>query len=235
LTTAILWESAWHIVLDMYCRNCGKEIPEDSNFCPNCGTETKTNTEVCDDTKGSEHNVENSVSKKANKNVGCSTIIVIIGFILLSFLFKPFIKQCSRQQIRKAQETTGVFGAGSDRAERIIDGIRKEMPIKLEVLGTLNRVYYGTGLVIMDFEPDNISVPKDIDDNNASVNTNASKQFVMAEIQNMPDNLKQLIKDVADEKFSLSVEFRLRPEGQNTTVILEPSEILAALLDIFFV
>ena len=213
----------------MYCRNCGKEIPDDSNFCPNCGTEIKANTEVLDDTKESEHNVDNCVPKKGNKNVGCSTILVIVGFLLLSLLFKPFIKQCSRQQIRKAQETTGVFGAGSDRAERIIDGIKKEMPIKLEVLGTLNRVYYGTGVVIMDFEPDNILVPKEIDDNNVSVNTNASKQFVMAEIQNMPDNVRQLIKEVADESFSLSLEFRIRPSGHNITVTLDPSEILAAL------
>lgn len=213
----------------MYCRNCGKEIPNDSNFCPNCGTEIKANAEVLDNTKESEHNVENGVSKKANKNVGCSTILVIVGFILLSQFFKPFIKQCSRQQIRRTQCPTGVFEAGSDRAERIIDGIKKEMPIKLEVLGTLNRVYYGTGLVIMDFEPDNILVPEGIDDNNVSVNSNASKQFVMAEIQNMPDNVRQLIKEVADESFSLSLEFRIRPSGHNITVTLDPSEILAAL------
>lgn len=37
LTTAILWESAWHIVVDMYCRNCGKILPNGSNYCPNCG------------------------------------------------------------------------------------------------------------------------------------------------------------------------------------------------------
>lgn len=213
----------------MYCRICGKEIPDDSNFCPNCGTEIKANTEVLDDTKESEHNVEKSVPKKANKNVGCSTILVIVGFFLLSLLFKPFIKQCSRQQIRKTQETTGVFGAGADRAERIIDGIKKEMPIKLEVLGTLNRVYYGTGLVVMDFEPDNILVPKEIGDNNIIVNANASKQFVIAEIQNMPDNLKCLIKEVADEEFSLSLDFRIRPMGHNINVILGPSEIIAAL------
>ena len=58
----------------------------------------------------------------------------------------------------------------------------------------------------MDFEPDNILVPEGIDDNNVSVNSNASKQFVMAEIQNMPDNVRQLIKEVADESFSLSTK-----------------------------
>ena len=27
----------------MECKNCGKEIPEDSTFCPNCGNITNSN------------------------------------------------------------------------------------------------------------------------------------------------------------------------------------------------
>lgn len=214
----------------MYCRNCGKEIPSESNFCPNCGTEIIANKEVVvNDIKECEQNTENSIPKKTNKHLGCSTILVTVGFILLLSLLKPFIKQYSRQQIKKSQDATGVLGAGYDRAEHIIDGIKKEMPIKLEVLGTLSHVFYGTGLVIMEFEPDNTMIPMGIDDVNVSINTNASKQFVMAEIQNMPDNLKQLIKEVADERFSLSLGFRFSPNGQNTTVLLEPSDILKAV------
>lgn len=31
----------------MYCRYCGKELPEDSNYCPNCGKRQKDNSSEC--------------------------------------------------------------------------------------------------------------------------------------------------------------------------------------------
>lgn len=30
----------------MYCRYCGKELPNDSNFCPNCGEKQKNESSV---------------------------------------------------------------------------------------------------------------------------------------------------------------------------------------------
>ena len=48
----------------MKCKNCGKEIPDDSTFCPNCGNIT---------------NVNKTIKKFQFKNLSLKSILVIIA------------------------------------------------------------------------------------------------------------------------------------------------------------
>ena len=50
----------------MYCRNCGKELPEGSSFCPNCGAQT------------SEHQVK--TKRKKNRIVAALLALTVGGF-----------------------------------------------------------------------------------------------------------------------------------------------------------
>lgn len=49
----------------MECKNCGKEIPEDSTFCPNCGNPINS--------------IEKSKKKFELKNLSLKSILVIIA------------------------------------------------------------------------------------------------------------------------------------------------------------
>lgn len=49
----------------MECKNCGKEIPDDSTFCPNCGRTI--------------NNIKRSYKKIQMKNLSLKSILVIIA------------------------------------------------------------------------------------------------------------------------------------------------------------
>lgn len=219
----------------MYCRNCGKEIPQDSNYCPKCGTQQiASNENVVDETNEIVNNTDSGLSKRENKSkIGCSSILVIVGLMGLSLLLKPLVKQCTRQQfeqhLKHVEETTGVLGTGSDRASYIIDEIKKEMPFNLPMLGDIERVYYGTGLIIMEFEINDSYNPLELDINNVGKNSETSKDFVMTEIQFMSDNLRKAMEDIANESFSLSFDLQLKSDSRSANIVLGPSEIKEAL------
>lgn len=219
----------------MYCRKCGNEMPKDSNYCPNCGTPLiAVNESILDEQKEIANNTDSDLQKGNNKSkIGCSSMLVIIGLIGLSLLLKPLVKQCTRQQFEQhrkhIEETTGVLGTGSDRASYIIDEIKKEMPFNLPMLGDIERVYYGTGLIIMEFELNDSYNPLELDINNVGKNSKSSKDFVMTEIQFMSENLRKAMEDIANKSFSLSFDLRLKSNSRSANIILEPSEIKEAL------
>lgn len=67
----------------MYCKNCGKQIPDDSKFCPNCGHKLQ-------ETKFQETNVSNRTD---NDSVGATIIgtiskhkYIALGYCLWFFI-----------------------------------------------------------------------------------------------------------------------------------------------------
>jgi len=103
------------------------------------------------------------------------------------------------------------------------------MPFNLPMLGDIERVYYGTGLIIMEFELNDSYNPMELDINNVGRNSKTSKDFVMTEIQFMPDNLRKAMEDIANESFSLSFDLQLKLDSRSSNIVLEPSEIKEAL------
>lgn len=73
----------------MYCRNCGKELPENSKFCNNCGAPQ----EKVEITKTEDFSVQTADKKSLNKNDWVSLllkILFIIAPVLNFFLVIPF-------------------------------------------------------------------------------------------------------------------------------------------------
>jgi len=78
----------------MYCKNCGKEIPNDSKFCQHCGSGQSNNDSIqserdCDNSasdnyKSNYGNIINVLSK-SKKLIGIYAIWVIINIILYCF------------------------------------------------------------------------------------------------------------------------------------------------------
>lgn len=69
----------------MYCRNCGKEIPDNSLYCNNCGA-SKTNDKLIDD-------------NKETKVWGILSIIfdLVPGFLVFGLVF-AIVGLCTYQQ-----------------------------------------------------------------------------------------------------------------------------------------
>lgn len=64
------------VFCSMKCKNCGKEIPEDSTFCPNCGKPT--------------NNIEKSYRKIQLKNLSLKSILVIIAIGIWMLVLQNF-------------------------------------------------------------------------------------------------------------------------------------------------
>lgn len=80
----------------MFCRKCGKEIPEESNFCPNCGY-NKTNEGYP------------SISRKFSVTKGFIIFHMICGVFM--FFIPTIVGACALGQlgsVKKVEELTTV-------------------------------------------------------------------------------------------------------------------------------
>lgn len=132
----------------------------------------------------------------------------------------------------KAQERadeTGILGAGLDRAHYIIDEIDKLSPFSLEMLGEIRKTHFGMGMIIMEFEFSDIQNPLGLDLDYVYKNEDAAKEFIMTEIQGMPEELRKVMSDITKEQFSLSIGLSLTSGSKSANIRLEPHEIENAL------
>ena len=63
----------------MYCRECGKEIPDDANYCNICGTQVKHNTDT-------DESYRRSVIKPSFKGINRKTIKSAVIMLVVAFL-----------------------------------------------------------------------------------------------------------------------------------------------------
>ncbi len=72
----------------MYCRNCGKQMPDDANFCASCGA--SQNDEINREFSGQVtfNNGEYSQSNRVLEHIGQALIIIgiIFGITTVSFI-----------------------------------------------------------------------------------------------------------------------------------------------------
>lgn len=134
-----------------------------------------------------------------------------------------------RNKVQQESEETGVYGAGLDRARPIIKELNGLLPLSLEMLGKMKKANYGTGFIIIDFELSDNYNPLGLVLDYVYKNEDKAKEFIMTEIQAMPEKLRNIMNDIAKEDFSLSIEFTLSSGKQSAHVNLEPSEIEDAL------
>ena len=57
----------------MYCKECGKEIPDDAKFCKHCGKPVSKNK--------AQNNVEKAEDKRTNTIIIVATIIIVVAII----------------------------------------------------------------------------------------------------------------------------------------------------------
>ena len=70
----------------MYCRKCGAELREDSNFCPKCGTDVRGETAPVVDNEKSKDEKSNkkNYGKRAAIITGCLLVVLVVLFVVLS-------------------------------------------------------------------------------------------------------------------------------------------------------
>lgn len=195
-----------------------KEIT-DNTFNPN--EQNIINTAELHQTTETEKQGYRNDNKQSKKKIGCFTIFVIVATILIGDWFvRPMAKLYMRQRMNHRVEASGVYGAGLDRAEPIMDKLKKEVPSSLRKFGQLKKVSYGIGTITMEFNKT---------DYDNSPRGNAAKGFIMAEIHAMPNSLKKIMKEIVKEDFSLSIEIHYPDESGYTSVIISPYELGKAL------
>lgn len=83
----------------MFCRNCGKELPEEAKFCPNCGY-NKTNSEA-------------SAKSSSSGKITAINVLTILSMVLGIFAFfiptivGAFVLEAIKKA-KKANELTGI-------------------------------------------------------------------------------------------------------------------------------
>ena len=171
----------------------------------------------------------NEGSRKKSSNNGCLIVFGIILFAFLSIFVKPLFKSYMHYKAQERADETGILGAGLDRARFIIDEIDKLSPFSLEMLGEIRKTHFGMGMIIMEFEFSDIQNPLGLDLDYVYKNEDAAKEFIMTEIQGMPEGLRKVMSDIAKEQFSLSVGLSLTSGSKSANIRLEPHEIENAL------
>lgn len=185
--------------------------------------------ELIDDVMEEVKPTMNEGSKKESSNNGCMIVFCILLFILLSIFIKPLLKNYMQHKARQRAEETGILGAGLDRARYIIDEIDDLSPFSLEMLGKIRKTHYGIGMLIMEFELSDDYNPLGLDLDYVYKNEDAAKEFIMAEIQAMPEKLRKAMSDIVKEQFSLSIGLSLTSRSKSANILLEPYEIENAL------
>ena len=171
----------------------------------------------------------NEGSRKKSSNNGCLIVFGIILFAFLSIFVKPLFKSYLHYKAQERADETGILGAGLDRARYIIDEIDKLSPFSLEMLGEIRKTHFGMGMIIMEFEFSDIQNPLGLDLDYVYKNEDAAKEFIMTEIQGMPEGLRKVMSDIAKEQFSLSIGLSLTSGSKSANIRLEPHEIENAL------
>lgn len=171
----------------------------------------------------------NEGSRKKSSNNGCLIVFGIILFAFLSIFVKPLFKSYMHYKAQERADETGILGAGLDRARYIIDEIDKLSPFSLEMLGEIRKTHFGMGMIIMEFEFSDIQNPLGLDLDYVYKNEDAAKEFIMTEIQGMPEELRKVMSDITKEQFSLSIGLSLTSGSKSANIRLEPHEIENAL------
>lgn len=125
----------------MYCKKCGKQIPDDSRFCSYCGTDNSmdgadhaTNeTTVISSQTSNEHRPQGADSGKKKKKTGLVIfVVVLIAVIGCAFYYVSYAKKASQQEgqqpSQQASQQVFVFravGGGKDISPETIGTIEK--------------------------------------------------------------------------------------------------------------
>lgn len=110
----------------MYCKSCGQEIPDDSEFCNYCGTNQSSNhTEKGSDNTNASKIVKN-VTKKAVDVAGA--IIVPELTSRLSKTGKEIGKSCGKTIEKKADKCLKRMGL---KQKTPVDLVREAKPIEI--------------------------------------------------------------------------------------------------------
>lgn len=117
-----------------YCKKCGNQMKDESEFCPKCGSSQKSNVDICDNqiSKTEQKNQEYSrMSSASNGNNNMTWIVGIVGVLVLGLgvfigIFDGDVNKI-RDQFSMSQSTEKAeITESSDKGEQSKNVISKE-------------------------------------------------------------------------------------------------------------
>ena len=76
----------------MFCKNCGRELPDEAEFCGNCGTKTTGALQTENEFQQSKKEERKETSKALLMGLGGLALLVVCGFILYHAFIKDLIQ-----------------------------------------------------------------------------------------------------------------------------------------------
>ena len=117
----------------MFCENCGKNIPENSEFCEECGLKVSSESEVSVESESEVLETKEKLAKKPLKmnkklliGIGAFFIVLIVSGICMNLMSNPektvdqFIQAMNAQDFEALSEVTEISDRNIELSEQNI-------------------------------------------------------------------------------------------------------------------
>lgn len=104
----------------MYCKNCGKEITDNSAFCPNCGERLTNVQEVNNAVPPLPQGANQKKAKKKKSKTGCLIFFIILVIAVAAFLIIGILNGNDETAVSDASATSSTSEKTEKKEEPVI-------------------------------------------------------------------------------------------------------------------